>query len=236
MLQAINILWIILSCFCAYLIGAIPFSVWIGRLVKGVDVRDYNTGNPGAINSIKTFGFGLGLFIMLLDISKGSLVIFLIDQLFSHSSFISQDGSNPSYTLMCLLGPFFAILGHNYSVWLKFKGGQGMGVFMGTLLYVNPLIFVLCGLVMLIPSGFFKASGRVSGATGVLLSIPIALFLPLAPPWSGVHTDWLLGSGSFVHLTQGFLVAAMVLAMFSSLLIVLFTRSRRGSTNWFSKN
>ncbi len=235
-MQAIDILWITLTCLGAYLLGSIPFSVWIGRVVKGIDLREHNTGNPGAVNAIKTFDTAVGLPIMLLDVFKGFLTIFLIDKIYSLPHFITIDGRNPLYTVMCISGPALAVLGHNYSIWIGFEGGQGMGVFMGTLLYMNPLVYMACGIGLIIPAGLFKKSGRVSGAIGVLLSIPAALFIPICPPWVGFHSDWVLGINGFVHLTQWILVAVMVLALFSSVLKNIFTKSSIGSTNWFTKN
>ena len=233
-MQIIDILWITLTCFGVYLIGSLPFSVWVGLLAKGIDLREYNTGNPGAINSIKTFGFSLGLLTLLLDIFKGSLVIFLIEIIYSLPYFVSSDGSNLAYTLMCITGPFLAILGHNYSIWLKFEGGQGMGVFMGVLLYMNPLVFFACSIGLLIPAGLFKKSGRLSAGIGVLISIPAGLFLPIGPPWSSIHLDLLLGINDFLHLTQGLVIAVMILSLFSSIVKNTYTKSKRGTTNWFS--
>ena len=234
-MQAIDILWIILTCLGAYLLGSLPFSVWIGRLVKGIDLREHNTGNPGAINATKTFGFAVGLPVILLDVFKGFLAIFLIDQIFSLQHFVSIEGSNPLHTVMCIIGPALAVLGHTFSVWLRFDGGQGIGVLMGSLLYMNPLVYVLVGTTLLVVAGLFKKSGRIAGAAGIILSIPAALFVPISPPWGNIFLDWVVGVNGFVHLTQGFLVAAVALAMLSSLLKNVFVKSGRGTTNWFEK-
>ena len=235
-MQTIDILWVILTCIGAYLLGSIPFSVWIGKLLKGIDLRDYNTGNPGAVNATKTFGFSVGLLVMILDMLKGSLTIFLIDKIYSLQHFVSVEGKNPLYTIMCIAGPALAVVGHNYSIWLGFEGGQGMGVFMGVLLYMNPLIYLITGFGLLIPSAIFKKSGRVSAGIGVSLGVPAALFLPIGPPWTSIYLNLALGVNGFAHLTQALVVTAMIIGLFSSVLKNFYTKSSRGTTNWFSKN
>ncbi len=234
-MQTIDILWVILACLGSYLLGSLPFSVWLGRLVKGIDLREHNTGNPGAINAIKTFGTGIGLTVLLLDIFKGFLAMLLIDQIFSLQHFVSVEGSNPLHTIMCILGPALAVLGHTFSVWLGFDGGQGIGTFMGILLYMNPLIFNLVGITLIGVAKLFKKSGRIAGAISIIFSFPLALFIPISPPWGNIFLDWTAGMNGFIHLTQGFIVTAIALAILSSLLKNLFAKSGRGTTNWFEK-
>ncbi|MGM0436197.1 MAG: glycerol-3-phosphate acyltransferase, partial [Bacillota bacterium] len=62
----------------AYFVGAIPMSIIVGKLTKGVDIRDYGSGNPGTTNAIRVLGRPLGMVVFLLDVLKGGFVIFLI--------------------------------------------------------------------------------------------------------------------------------------------------------------
>ena len=208
----INILWIVIASIIAYLIGSIPFSVWIGRFAKGVDVREHNTGNPGGFNALRTFGPKIGFPILFLDEMKGIVTIALIDHLFSLQYFIEPDGSNIWHTIACIIGPAICILGHIYPPWLKFQGGQGMGVFMGTLFYVNPLMLIAFLVVYTIIYAGFKISTRTTGTIVIIVLIPIALFLPIGPPWNYILFDWVAGSNSIFYLTQGLLLIAMDIA------------------------
>ena len=108
----INILWATIAGISAYLVGSIPFSLWVGRLAKGVDLREHNTGNPGGFNALRTFGPKLGFPILFLDELKGVITIALIDHLFSLQYFVESDGSNITHTIMCIIGPALCILGH----------------------------------------------------------------------------------------------------------------------------
>ncbi|NHJ03798.1 MAG: glycerol-3-phosphate acyltransferase [Candidatus Heimdallarchaeota archaeon] len=207
----INILWISLACIGAYIIGSIPFSVWIGKLATGKDLRNYNIGNPGGFNAMITYGPFVGLSITFLDIFKGALTIALIDHIFSMGYFSTS--TNLWHVIACILGPVFCILGHNYSFWLKFKGGRGTGVLMGTLLYVNPLVYFTYMIITAIQIQGLKIPSRLSNVIVGFFFVPIAFFIPISPPWTFILESWTVGSPSFAFLTQGLLSLAMWLAI-----------------------
>ncbi len=217
-MAAIDILWIILACIGSYLLGSIPTSVWLGQLVKGKDLRDYNTGNPGAMNAVRTFGITFGYIVLLLDCFKGTLAIALIDHIFSLKHFIALDGSNIYHTFMCILGPGLCVIGHNYPIWLKFNGGQGLGVFVGTLFYFNPLVMIAYSIFFMFLTLAFKMPVRYIGTIVVLLCIPVALILPIGPPWSNILMDWVIGANGFLHLTSGLIVLSLDIALLIRLL------------------
>ncbi len=227
-MAAIDILWLILAFFGAYLIGAIPFSVWIGKLVKGQDVREHHTRNPGGMNAIRTFGLGIGLIILFLDIFKGALVIALMDHLFSLDHYIVIKGFNIFHTLACIIGPGFCVLGHTYSIFLKFKGGQGLAVFMGVLTYTQPLalMFYLFGFIFI--TVVFKLDVRTAGSIIVLLCVFVALLIPIGPPWNNLMNDLVVGPNGFLHLTQGLLTFSMLTALLTRLFENLIKKTSMG--------
>ncbi len=206
----INILWIILACVGAFLLGSIPWSVWLGILFTGKDLREYNIGNPGGFNAMITFGPLLGYTITFADIGKGTLTIALIDQIFSLSYFM--DDSMYWHFAAVILGPVCCILGHNYTPWLKFQGGRGMGVIIGTLLYINPLIYWTYMLTTAVLTQGLKLPSRLTSILTGVLAIPAAFFMPLAPPWTFVHGSLIVASG-IVFLTQGLLTLCMWIAI-----------------------
>ncbi|NHJ49234.1 MAG: glycerol-3-phosphate acyltransferase [Asgard group archaeon] len=183
-MDPINILWLILACIGSYLLGSIPFSVWIGKLAKGVDLRKHNVKNPGGMNAVMTYGHAIGIPILLLDFVKGTIVIALIDHVFSIDHFVAGDGSNVWYTIAVILGPMCCIVGHNYPIWLKFKGGQGLGVFMGVTLYLNPLLFTFYTFGMMFIMLVVKMNIRYGTMLVIILDIILALFIQIYPPWS----------------------------------------------------
>ncbi|MGV3243890.1 glycerol-3-phosphate 1-O-acyltransferase PlsY [Staphylococcus sp. 11261D007BR] len=113
----------------SYLIGSIPSGVLIGKLFYKIDIREHGSGNTGATNSFRVLGKPAGFVVTFLDIFKGFIVVFL-PMLF--------DVNVPG-----LLIGIFAIIGHVYPIYLKFKGGKAVATSAGVLLGVNPLLFVI---------------------------------------------------------------------------------------------
>ena len=116
---------IVLSLIIAYLLGSIPTAYIAVRLKKGIDIRQVGSRNMGAMNSIYTIGFGWGLMVLLSDVAKGSLAVFLARSL-----------GTP--VIVEMLAGVVAVLGHNFPVWLKFKGGKGGATAIGVAIFLMP--------------------------------------------------------------------------------------------------
>lgn len=165
----------------SFLSGSIPYSVLIGRLSTGKDLRNFNIGNPGGFNAVMTYGLQIGMTVIFIDIMKGFIPIALIDWGFKELYTVDSIW----YQLVVILGPALCILGHNHSPFLKFRGGRGSAVFIGTLFWVNPLVLIIHFLPFGIFIGLFKVPTRVSTVLSAIFYLPAALFMPIAPPYSG---------------------------------------------------
>jgi glycerol-3-phosphate acyltransferase PlsY len=120
--------WIIPAIVSSYILGSIPTAYIFGRLLKGIDLRKFGSGNIGATNALRVLGKGPGITVLLLDILKGIVaVVFLGDFFVLRLPFISTD------TLRIILG-LSCICGHNWSIFLKFRGGKGVATTFGVLL------------------------------------------------------------------------------------------------------
>jgi len=126
---------IILTC---YLLGSIPFGFIVAKLIKKIDIRDYGSGNIGAANAFRTLGPGLAIFVLIGDLMKGFIAIYLF-KLFNIDSLS-----------MVILGGLAVIGGHDWSIFLKFKGGKGIATTYGVILALNPMIAVMSALAWLI--------------------------------------------------------------------------------------
>ncbi|MHA1156054.1 MAG: glycerol-3-phosphate acyltransferase [Candidatus Heimdallarchaeota archaeon] len=209
----INILWLVLGLLGSFLSGSIPYSVLIGRLATGKDLRNFNIGNPGGFNAVMTYGLPVGLTVMFIDILKGFVPIALLDWIFSMDTFAND--SPIWHTLAITIGPALCILGHNHSPFLKFKGGRGSAVFIGTLFWVNPLVLIAYFLPFGLMIGVFKIPTRVSTVLSAIAYVPVAMFLNFGPPWTSIVTDWqvVIFNGTFtLIMTQFFIVLGMWLA------------------------
>lgn len=118
----------------AYLLGSLPWSVWIGKLFYGVDVRQHGSGNAGATNTFRVLGPKAGLVVLVLDVAKGMAAVKL-GHLFSGNSWkefmVLPEELSPAAGAC-------AILGHVYSVFLGFKGGKGVATALGVMISLAP--------------------------------------------------------------------------------------------------
>lgn len=138
-----------------YLCGSLPFSVWITRLVKGVDVRDGGSGHAGATNTLRQAGFGWGALVFVLDVAKGFIPIYL-----------SSRNDIPTY--MVIVTAICAVIGHCFPVFAQFRGGMGLATAGGCLLAINPLSFLVCiGLIVLCVL-IVRHAARASVLAGIL--------------------------------------------------------------------
>jgi len=132
---------ILLAIAISYLIGSIPTAYIFGRLLKGIDIRNFGSGNVGATNAFRTLGRGWGIAILLLDIIKGFLPVMLLGSLLNYQNNFEQ---NQNLFIIIGLG---AICGHNWTLFLNFKGGKGVATTLGVLL---GLAFKIPGLAIVL--------------------------------------------------------------------------------------
>src|SRR5438093_7531820 len=154
----------------AYLLGSIPTGFLAGK-ARGVDVRSLGSGNIGATNVIRLFGKKVGLIVLLADALKGYLACTLVVQ-FGILLSGSANSSLKEQQYLSIIGGIFAVLGHNYTCWLRFKGGKGIATSAGVLLAWMPFALLI---VLGVWLAVFLLSKYVS-----LASINAALILPFA--------------------------------------------------------
>ena len=144
----------------SYLLGSIPFGYLLIRIFKGEDVRTSGSGNIGATNVARKSP-ALGVATLLLDAAKGLAAVLLSPALFS----------GPHQQLIMTTAAFFAVLGHLFPVWLKFRGGKGVATSLGAFILLTPKsILCMVGMFLLIAVAFRYIS---------LGSIAVAAAFPL---------------------------------------------------------
>lgn len=157
---------VILGVVISYLIGSIPTAYLFGRFYKGIDIRQHGSGNVGATNAFRVLGKIPGALVLLLDAAKGVVSTTVVADILELNSIIFLVG----------LG-LVSVAGHNWTIFLKFKGGKGMatslGVLIGLGVQIEPVRIVLV-LSFLVWGVVFIAGGFVS-----LASIAAGIFLPV---------------------------------------------------------
>ena len=151
----------------AYLIGGLPFGYLFVRFSLGKDVRTMGSGNIGATNVHRTAGGKAGIIVLLLDICKGFLGVW-IASLASHAD-----------ALTVALAAVAVILGHCYPVFLGFQGGKGVACFIGAFLFIAPLVLLVTAIifVLVVAGSRFISLGSIVGA----LVFPFLLWLMIRP-------------------------------------------------------
>jgi acyl phosphate:glycerol-3-phosphate acyltransferase len=163
-------LWMLLGILTSYLIGSIPTAYLFGKALKGIDIRKFGSGNVGATNALRVLGKGPGIAVLLLDVLKGAAAVILVGNLVAANGVLLSDES------MRLIMGISCILGHNWTIFLNFKGGKGVATTLGVL---SALSFQVAGMNLVI---------ALSILTWVLIlflvrivsvaSVSAALFLP----------------------------------------------------------
>lgn len=154
----------------AYLFGSIPAGVLVAR-TYGVDIRKVGSGNIGATNVLRALGPGPALVVAFFDVFKGGIAV-----LIAKAAGVEEP----------LLGgvALAAVLGHNYSVFLGFKGGKGVATSFGTLLFLDPILAFWTfpiGVSVMLLTRYVSAGSMTGGVAATVLALALA-----RPPWEVV--------------------------------------------------
>ncbi|WP_068672246.1 glycerol-3-phosphate 1-O-acyltransferase PlsY [Oceanobacillus sp. Castelsardo] len=144
----------------AYVLGSIPFALIVGKLGFQIDIREHGSGNLGATNAFRVLGKKAGIIVTLSDILKGTIAV-LIPLIFD-------------VEVYRLIIGLFAVIGHTYPLFAKFKGGKAVATSSGIILGINPLLFIIMiatFLITLYISKYVSLSSMITGVVTILVSI-----------------------------------------------------------------
>ena len=142
----------------SYFFGAIPSGVWIGKIFKNIDVRDYGSKNSGATNSYRVLGAKLGIAVLIIDGLKGFIPLYIASKF------------NLKYNDLVILG-LVAILAHTFSCFISFKGGKGVATSLGVFLFLAPVITLILLVIFILVVYFTKYISLGSITAAFLLPI-----------------------------------------------------------------
>jgi len=159
----------------AYLLGAIPTAVWVGKSFYGIDVRQHGSGNAGATNTFRVLGKKPGAFVMLADILKGWAATSLANVLV-----MLEVISPEKLILFKIIMGILAVIGHIFPVYVGFKGGKGVATLMGMVLAIQPVAALICLAIFMV---VLLVSKYVSlGSMMAAIAFPLLLLLPRFHP------------------------------------------------------
>lgn len=154
----------------SYLIGSISPSIILGKLLKGIDIREHGSGNAGSTNVFRVLGKGAGITVLLIDIFKGYFAVKYISAM-SGDNILSPD-------MIAILSGFAAVAGHVWTVFHSFKGGKGVNTATGVLLALIPLPTLIAAgvfLIVLLITKYVSLGSIISS-----LSLPVILIIQRA--------------------------------------------------------
>ena len=187
----------------AYLLGSIPSGFLVAK-AKGVDIRSVGSGNIGATNAMRVLGKPAGIFVLLADAAKGyAAVAWLTPMIFNQFDIWLHRHFSGSWdyfqyqpverqTRLFVLAGNFAVLGHNYTCWLKFKGGKGIATTAGVFLALAPwaLLIALAVFILAVVATRIVSVASMSAAVALPVAVwvmsPNNLFLGIATTALGV--------------------------------------------------
>ena len=160
--------FIIFGCL-AYLLGSIPSAVWIGKTWYGIDVRQHGSNNAGATNMFRVLGKNAGISVLLIDIFKGFIAVYIPVLVFLESVYLSPE----ELAHIQIITAISAVLGHVFPIFAGFKGGKGVATSLGIIIGIHPPTAFVCLLLFLI---IFLTTKFVSfGAICSSIAFPIVL-------------------------------------------------------------
>jgi acyl phosphate:glycerol-3-phosphate acyltransferase len=162
----------------AYLLGSIPFGYLLVRVFRGEDIRQTGSGNIGATNVVRSGAKGLGIATLVLDAVKGAVAV-----LFAGYVASIESSSHPGLVRGQLMATaaLFAVLGHVFPVWLKFKGGKGVATALGVfcVLFPKAILLALIFFVLIVAVTRYVSLGSTIGA----IAFPVAAYFLQKPDW-----------------------------------------------------
>lgn len=151
----------VLFALLAYLLGSIPSALIVGKIGYNLDIREHGSGNLGATNTFRVLGIKAGAIVTLADILKGTVAT-IIPLLIFHSD------------VSALIIGLFAVIGHTYPIFAKFKGGKAVATSSGIILGVSPLLFIIMiatFLMTLYISKYVSLSSMITGVISIIATV-----------------------------------------------------------------
>ena len=180
-------LCILFSIIIPYLIGSINFAIVLSKL-RGEDIRDHGSKNAGATNMLRTYGKKAAIITLVGDFLKGTIAVLIGMILF---------GMFGQY-----LAALFAVLGHVFPIYYKFKGGKGIATAAGTILACEPLVLLALVTIFAVIVGFTKYVSLASITVALIYPMLLDRYYKIFPPYEGYVSG--------IHILFVFILSAIV--------------------------
>jgi glycerol-3-phosphate acyltransferase PlsY len=163
-----NLAYIVVA-IVGYFLGSIPTGFLVAK-ARGIDIRSVGSGNIGAANTFRAIGKGAGIFVLLIDALKGLVAVELCGLILRGLGITATGAELLHYQIVAGI---FAVLGHNYTCWLKFKGGKGVATTAGVYLALAPAALGIAVVVFILTVAIVRITSLGSMLAAVTLMIAV---------------------------------------------------------------
>ena len=168
----LNLIFVVLL---SYLVGSIPNSILISKLVRGIDIRNFGSGNAGGSNVFRVLGWKWGVLTIILDALKGALAVIIVARFYLDRFPFNNITPFDDFTLVQIICGVAAVVGHVFTLFAGFKGGKGIATGLGVLLLIVTIdMFLALGIFVLVVS----YSRYISlGSLAAAVSVPLIMIV-----------------------------------------------------------
>lgn len=155
-------MYLLIIAIVAYLVGALPSAYLIARVFKNIDIRSAGSGNVGGMNTYRVAGLLPGIITVLLDMAKGAAAVLIASQLtdLAYATFVAA---------------ILSVLGHNFSIFISFKGGKGLATSAGAFLVLSPLSILYAIIFAIALTVILKDTNTAFGLAALIIPLILAL-------------------------------------------------------------
>ncbi len=168
--------WLALGCLIAYLLGSVDFGIVVSKLLYKDDIRTHGSGNAGATNILRTFGWAGAILTALGDIAKSAIAVTLVRWLVTNATGVPELGACAAY-----VSGLFAVFGHLWPIWFKFKGGKGVATAAGAILATAPLVVLALAVVFFL----MVVTTRIVSLSSITVAALYPVFTFFYSSWRG---------------------------------------------------
>jgi glycerol-3-phosphate acyltransferase PlsY len=204
----------------AYLLGAIPFGLILGWLMGKIDITKHGSGNIGGTNVLRTVGPIAAAVVVVLDLGKAFLAVWLARVIIGSDALPIVNFPIDSNAAQVLAG-IMVMVGHNWSVYINFRGGKGVAAYFGSWLAMNPAAALFGGAIIILTAIFtrYVSMGSIIGSLAVLILMIILTISKGLPP--------IFNSSPPIYLLYSVIAVIMIVYQHRSNISRLQTRTER---------
>jgi len=159
----------------SYLVGSIPTSIIIGKLVRGIDIREFGSGNAGGTNVFRVLGWKWGVSTILLDALKGAIAVIVVARMYLDNIPFNNITPFDDFTLIQIICGVAAVVGHVFTVFAGFRGGKGIATGLGVLIMIVTVDMALAIGVFFLVVGLSRYISL--GSLAAAISVPLIMII-----------------------------------------------------------